>query len=174
MIQWIRTSGLSIKNSLSPPCQERPLTEEQRRSEEEEKQRRRREEKERRRFEEEECRRYEAECTEEQRRRSEEQRRPYKEQRQRYKEEERQQRRHHRGGRERWGECPTAAPFPELEGQGEWRRSAMVTQRKSFGKFCCQRCRNRPGANPGAIRCFFESTPIQMPPESGGICGRLN
>ena len=30
-----------------------------------------------------------------------------------------------------------------------------------------------PGGNPGANRWFLESTPIQMPPESGGICGRL-
>ena len=30
-----------------------------------------------------------------------------------------------------------------------------------------------PGGNPGANRWFLQSTPIQMPPESGGICGRL-
>ena len=30
-----------------------------------------------------------------------------------------------------------------------------------------------PGGNPGAKRWFLQSTPIQMPPESGGICGRL-
>ena len=28
-------------------------------------------------------------------------------------------------------------------------------------------------SQPGADRRFLESTPIQMPPESGGICGRL-
>ena len=30
-----------------------------------------------------------------------------------------------------------------------------------------------PGGNPGANRWFIQSTPIQMPPESGDICGRL-
>jgi len=30
-----------------------------------------------------------------------------------------------------------------------------------------------PGGNPGANRWSLQSTPIQMPPESGGICGRL-
>jgi len=30
-----------------------------------------------------------------------------------------------------------------------------------------------PGGNPGANRWFLRSTPIQMPQESGGICGRL-
>ena len=29
-----------------------------------------------------------------------------------------------------------------------------------------------PGGNPGAKGLFLWSTPIQMPPESGGICGR--
>ena len=42
--------------------------------------------------------------------------------------------------RELWDECPTKAPFPALEGQGEWRPSDEVTQRKSFGKFCCDNC----------------------------------
>ena len=32
---------------------------------------------------------------------------------------------------------------------------------------------NRPGGNPGANRWFLKSTPIQMPPESGVICGTL-
>jgi len=32
---------------------------------------------------------------------------------------------------------------------------------------------NHPGGNPGANRWFLQSTPIQMPPESGGICWRL-
>ena len=32
---------------------------------------------------------------------------------------------------------------------------------------------NHPGGNPGANRWFLESAAIQMPPESGGICGRL-
>jgi len=32
---------------------------------------------------------------------------------------------------------------------------------------------SHPGDNPGANRWFLQSTPIQMPPESGGICGRL-
>ena len=43
-----------------------------------------------------------------------------------------------------------------------------------------QRCSNRgvrqpsrPGGNPGAYRWFLQSTPLQFPPESGGICGRL-
>ena len=31
----------------------------------------------------------------------------------------------------------------------------------------------RPGGNPGANRWFLQSTPIQMLPESGSICGRL-
>jgi len=31
-----------------------------------------------------------------------------------------------------------------------------------------------PGGNPGANRWFLQSTPIQMPPESGGICGRFD
>jgi len=31
----------------------------------------------------------------------------------------------------------------------------------------------RPGGNPEANEWFILSTPIQMPPESGGICGRL-
>jgi hypothetical protein len=30
-----------------------------------------------------------------------------------------------------------------------------------------------PGGNPGANGWFLESTPIQMPPRRGGICGRL-
>jgi hypothetical protein len=30
-----------------------------------------------------------------------------------------------------------------------------------------------PWDNPGAKRWFLESTPIQMPPSGGGICGRL-
>ena len=29
----------------------------------------------------------------------------------------------------------------------------------------------RPGDNPGANRWFLQSTPIQMPPPGGGICG---
>jgi len=33
--------------------------------------------------------------------------------------------------------------------------------------------RGSPGGNPGANRRFLLSTPIQIPPESGGICGRL-
>jgi len=41
---------------------------------------------------------------------------------------------------ELWYECPTEAPFGALEGQGEWRPSCEVTQRKSFGKFCCENC----------------------------------
>jgi len=32
---------------------------------------------------------------------------------------------------------------------------------------------DHPGGNPGANKWFLESTPIRMPPESGGICGRL-
>ena len=32
---------------------------------------------------------------------------------------------------------------------------------------------HRPGGNPGANGWFLQSTPIQMPPKSGGICGRL-
>jgi len=35
------------------------------------------------------------------------------------------------------------------------------------------RWRSHPGGSPGANRWFLQSTPIQMPPESGGICGRL-
>ena len=31
----------------------------------------------------------------------------------------------------------------------------------------------RPGGNPGANRCFFNSTPTQMLPPGGSICGRL-
>ena len=31
----------------------------------------------------------------------------------------------------------------------------------------------RAGGNPGANGWFLESTPIQMLPRSGGICGRL-
>jgi len=42
---------------------------------------------------------------------------------------------------ERWAECPTDAPFPALVGKGKWLPSAEVTQRKSFGKFCCFPCR---------------------------------
>ncbi|KAJ1487961.1 hypothetical protein T484DRAFT_1784858 [Baffinella frigidus] len=42
---------------------------------------------------------------------------------------------------ERWAECPTDAPFPALKGKGKWLPSAEVTQRKSFGKFCCFPCR---------------------------------
>jgi len=37
--------------------------------------------------------------------------------------------------------------------------------------------RPHPGDNPGADRWFLQSTdstPMQMPPESGGICGRLS
>ena len=30
-----------------------------------------------------------------------------------------------------------------------------------------------PGGNPGGNRWVLQSTPIQMPPESGGICGIL-
>ena len=33
--------------------------------------------------------------------------------------------------------------------------------------------RYHPGGNPGANGWFLYATPIQMPPESGGICGRL-
>ena len=38
-----------------------------------------------------------------------------------------------------------------------------------------QRCHqpSHHGGNYWANRCFLESTPIQMPPESGGIWGRL-
>ena len=32
---------------------------------------------------------------------------------------------------------------------------------------------SHPGGNPRANQCFFLSPPIQIPPESGGICGRL-
>ena len=32
---------------------------------------------------------------------------------------------------------------------------------------------SHPGGNPGANRWFLLSSPIQMPPELGGICGRL-
>ncbi|KAJ1472216.1 hypothetical protein T484DRAFT_1841174 [Baffinella frigidus] len=42
--------------------------------------------------------------------------------------------------KEHWVECPVDAPFPSLEGEGEWRPSARVKQLKSFGKFCCRRC----------------------------------
>jgi hypothetical protein len=42
---------------------------------------------------------------------------------------------------ELWSECPTDAPFSALEGKGEWLPSGEVSQRKSFGKFCCKRCK---------------------------------
>jgi hypothetical protein len=32
---------------------------------------------------------------------------------------------------------------------------------------------NHPGDNPGANRWFPQSTPIQMLPPGGSICGRL-
>ena len=32
---------------------------------------------------------------------------------------------------------------------------------------------NLPAGNPGANRWFLWSTPAQIPPGSGGICGRL-
>ena len=49
---------------------------------------------------------------------------------------------------------------------------------RNMTKISCSR-RLHPGGNPGANlksisrgnRWFFKSTPIQMPPESGGICG---
>jgi hypothetical protein len=30
----------------------------------------------------------------------------------------------------------------------------------------------RPGGNPGANEWFLQSTPIEMPPQRGDICGR--
>ncbi|KAJ1477478.1 hypothetical protein T484DRAFT_1963241 [Baffinella frigidus] len=42
---------------------------------------------------------------------------------------------------ELWHECPADAPYAELEGKGEWLPSKQVTQHKSFGKFCCKRCK---------------------------------
>ena len=45
-----------------------------------------------------------------------------------------------------------------------------VNPKQSCGRFGTN---NHPGGNPGANGWFLQSTPIQTPPESGGICGRL-
>ena len=53
------------------------------------------------------------------------------------------------------------------EGSAATSPKAMATQEEGHG----QPGGNQPGGNPGANRWFIQSTPIQMPPESGGICG---
>ena len=48
----------------------------------------------------------------------------------------------------------------------------MILMRKRLADdWMRQRC--RPGGNPGPNGWFLQSTPMQMPPRRGGICGRL-
>jgi len=66
-------------------------------------------------------------------------------------------------------------PFALMFSPGRWRhlgRSDNVEEVVRDRRLLCQR-RLRAGGNPGANRWFLESTPVQTPPESGGICGKL-
>ena len=60
----------------------------------------------------------------------------------------------------------------------EWIWTSRLSIKKSFsGTRACNpadsMARRHPGGNPGANRWFLQSTLVEMPPESGGICGRL-
>ena len=52
-------------------------------------------------------------------------------------------------------------------------RSPVVAMSWKVGSPPATSSLHHPGGNPGAFKWFLESTPIPMPPGSGGICGRL-